>query len=500
MLTPEQWNEVGKQARQIYSDLELEIIQEIAERIANVGYANTVVINDALIAQEMGMLYENIIDLVAKYNDASVNEIEEIFERAGVKSLSFDDRVYKEAGLKPMPMKQSKSMLQLLQATAVKTQGSLENLVMTTASTGQRVFYDAMNKAYLEVSTGVKSYSTAIIDAIEMVSKAGASVVYPSGYRTSVENACRMNIVTAVNQTCGKLQLMRADEMEWDLMELTAHPGARPSHSEWQGRIVSRSGKKGYLSFSDIGYGEVDGFKGVNCRHDWLPFYKGSSRTYSDKDLKELANESVTYNGKKISKYDASQIQRRMERQIRSDKKQLAGLQGVLKSNTDDLKLIENTKTQFARKTLFYNEHKSVLDEFLRQTENRKDDTRLYVGGYDKKISKKISGVTRIANRYNNSDIIGTVVNGVKITEIGEHIISRTYARGIKFEDIEDCLKNPLGYGTIKTDSKGRRSFAVIGEKVTVYVNPDTGKTATTHPTSSNKAKKLKEKKDEDIR
>ena len=159
MLTPEQWNEVGKQARQIYSDLELEIIQEIAERIANVGYANTVVINDALIAQEMGMLYENIIDLVAKYNDASVNEIEEIFERAGVKSLSFDDRVYKEAGLKPMPMKQSKSMLQLLQATAVKTQGSLENLVMTTASTGQRVFYDAMNKAYLEVSTGVMEES-----------------------------------------------------------------------------------------------------------------------------------------------------------------------------------------------------------------------------------------------------------------------------------------------------------------------------------------------------
>lgn len=223
MLTPEQWNEVGKQAKQIYSDLELEIIQEIAERIANMGYANTVVINDVLIAQEMGMLYQDIINLVASYNDASVSQIQEIFETAGVKSLNFDDNIYKEAGLKPIPIKQSKSMLQLLQATAIKTNANLNNLVMTTANTSQTTFYSMMNKAYLEVSTGVKSYAAAIIDAIDEVSKNSINVEYPSGYKTSIENACRMNIVTSVNQTCGKLQEMRADEMGWDLMEITAH-------------------------------------------------------------------------------------------------------------------------------------------------------------------------------------------------------------------------------------------------------------------------------------
>ena len=214
--------------------------------------------------------------------------------------------------------------------------------------------------------------------------------------------------------------------------------------------------------------------------------------------LDEYKNQKVTYNGKEMSLYEANQIQRKLERQIRNDKKQLAGLQGVLNSNTDDLKLLEDTKTKFAKKTLFHNEHKSVLDEFLKQTNNRKDNTRLAVGGYDKIISKQTSSVTKIANKYNNSKIIGTVVNGVKITEIGEHIISRTYARSINFEDIEDCLKNPLEYGKIRIDNKGRRSFAVVGEKVTIYVNPDTGKTATAHPTSSNKAKKLKEKKNED--
>lgn len=234
MLTPKQWEEIGKQAEQIYNQLELEIIQEIAERIANVGYANTVVRNDIIIGQEMGLMYEDIINMVANYNETSTTQIREIFEKAGIKSLEYDDTIYKEAGLKPIPLKQSKSMWQLLEATAKKTNNNLSNLVMTTATNSQTQFYNAMNKAYMEVSTGVKSYTQSIIDTIKEVSKQGEYITYPSGVKRSIESATRMNIVTSINQTCGKLQLMRVEELEWDLMEITAHAGARPSHTKWQ--------------------------------------------------------------------------------------------------------------------------------------------------------------------------------------------------------------------------------------------------------------------------
>ena len=140
-----------------------------------------------------------------------------------------------------------------------------------------------MNKAYMEVTTGVKSYSQAITDSIKEVSKQGATIQYKNR-EIKVESAVRMNIMTSVNQTCGVLQRMRAEEMGWDLMEITAHSGARPEHAEWQGKIVSLSGKDGYLSLKDIGYGEVTGFKGVNCRHDWYPYFEGSSKTYSNEE------------------------------------------------------------------------------------------------------------------------------------------------------------------------------------------------------------------------
>jgi len=240
MLTPEQWEEIGKQAEGLYNQLELEIIEEIAERIANVGYANTVVINNTKIAQEMGIMYQDIIRLVAKQNEMTENKIKEIFEKAGIKSLKYDDKIYKEVGLKTIPIRQSKSMWQLLETTAKKTSNNLSNLAMTTAETSQTTFYNAINKANMEVSTGVKSYTQSIIDTIKEISNKGAHIKYPSGRKLSLETAIRMNIVTGINQTCGKMQLMRAEELEWDLMELTAHIGARPTHASWQGKIVSR--------------------------------------------------------------------------------------------------------------------------------------------------------------------------------------------------------------------------------------------------------------------
>lgn len=479
MLTPEQWNEIGKQAEIIYSQLELEIIQEIAERIANVGYANTVVLNDIAIAQEMGLMYEDIIKLVAEYNESSLRKVKSIFENAGIKSLDYDDNIYKLAGLSPIPLKQSKAMWELLEATALKTNNNLKNLVMTTASSTQTQFYNAMNNAYMEVSTGVKSYSQSIIDLIKTLSQEGSYIYYPSGRRMSLESAVRMNIVTSVNQTCGKLQEMRADEMNWDLMEITAHSGARPEHAEWQGKIVSRSGKnKKYLTLENIGYGEVTGFKGVNCRHDWMPFYEGSTKTYTDKELEELKNQTVVYNGKTFSKYEASQIQRRMERQIRQDKKDIAGLQGILTSKTANNKLIEEARKDFAKKSLIYKNHQSQLISLTNQINSKIDNTRLITSNrFNKNVSIQIANVTKLANKFNNSDIVGTKVNNTIISKIGEHVISQSYAREISVENIRDTLNNPVKFGIIRKD----KSQQIKGETCTVVINTETGKLITTY-------------------
>ena len=378
MLTEQDFIRIEKEANSIYNNLELQIIEEIATRIANFGYANTVVVNDIKIAQEMGVLYQDIVTLVAKYNNTSYKEVNRIFTEASETSLNYDDKIYKEAGIDPKPLSQSESIKQTMNATIERTAGNLQNLCMTTANTAQTQFYNAINSAYMFTSTGVKSYTQAILDEIKNISKQGAIIQYPSGARRSVESAVRTNIVTAINQNCGKLQELRADEMNWDLMEITAHSGARPEHARWQGKIVSRSGQIGYLSLRDIGYGEATGFKGINCRHDWYPYYKGSTRTYTQKELNKWKNEKVEYNGKKISKYEATQKQRYFERKIRQDKKILKAQQAILTSNNKDID-IEQVQNEIRNIKATQKDHNAQLNDFLKQTGLNKDNSRLVI-------------------------------------------------------------------------------------------------------------------------
>ena len=378
MLTEQDFINIEKQASALYESLELEIIEEIAIRIANFGYANTVVLNDIQIAQEMGILYQDIVRLVAEYNNTTYENVNQIFYEAGEKTLNFDDEIYKEAGLNPIPLKQDESIKQIMNATINRTTGNLQNLCMTTANTAQTQFYNAINNAYLYTSTGVKSYTQAIIDEITNIGQQGALIQYPSGRTMSIESAIRMNIVTSVNQNCGKIQEARANEVGWDLMEISAHSGARPSHAEWQGKIVSLSGKAGYLTKADIGYGEATGFKGINCHHEWHPYYKGSSRTYSSAQLKDWKKEKVEYNGQKMSVYDATQKQRAFERQIRQDKKDLKAQQAILTSNNKDID-IEQVKNEIRNIKATQKDHNAQLNDFLKQTGFNKDNSRLVI-------------------------------------------------------------------------------------------------------------------------
>ena len=81
MLTEQDFIKIEKQAIGIYQDLELQIIEEIATRIANFGYANTVVLNDIKIAKEMGFLYQDIVRLVAEYNNTVLRKLTAYFTK-----------------------------------------------------------------------------------------------------------------------------------------------------------------------------------------------------------------------------------------------------------------------------------------------------------------------------------------------------------------------------------------------------------------------------------
>ena len=93
--------------------------------------------------------------------------------------------------------------------------------------------------------------------------------------------------------------------------------------------------------------------------------------------------------------------------------------------------------------------------------------------------------------------LIGLKSHGLQIQEISEHIVERISERNVEVESILDAFMNPLDIKPVKYDLEGRPSVVLVGEKATIAINPETGRLATTYPTHSKLAAKLKKKKEE---
>jgi hypothetical protein len=208
----------------------------------------------------------------------------------------------------------------------------MRNLTQTTVLTAQQAFVQAADMAFLQVSSGAMSYDQAIRAAVGNVGASGLEVMYPSGRRDKLDVAMRRTVLTGVGQAAGQLQWARADEMGADLVQTSAHIGARPSHQLWQGRIFSRSGTHPlYPPFvAETGWGTVTGLGGANCRHSYFPFFEGLSENAYDEAMREhLANESVDYRGRQLTAYEATQVQRGLERKIREWKRRALTLEAA---------------------------------------------------------------------------------------------------------------------------------------------------------------------------
>lgn len=389
MLSPDYLDHLTDDIIELYEQLNISITRDIARRIVKTGLITDSANYQALKLQEAGRLYADILKQIGQITGKGEAEIKRLFTNASVESLKFDDAIYKSAGLNPLPIKQSPAMLQMLLAGLSKTKRIINNLTLTTANASQTAYIGACDAAYMQVSSGAFDYVTAIRNAIKSAADSGAEILYPTGHSDKIDVAIRRSVLTGVAQTTGVLGVARAQDMDCDLMEITAHAGARPSHAKWQGKIVSLSGRKGYLSKADIGYGDGNGFKGWNCRHDWHPYFEGiSTPAYDSDELKKLDEPAFEYEGKKYTTYEATQVQREFERRIRATKRELAGLDEAIKA-TDDEMLKAGLKEDFSAGSVKLKTQENKMREFLDASSMLEDKARTQVLGFGRSESQK---------------------------------------------------------------------------------------------------------------
>ena len=194
----------------------------------------------------------------------------------------------------------------------------------------------ALDNAVMQIQSGAISYNQAIKTAVKQLADSGLRVVdYESGHRDQIDVAARRAVMTGVNQICAKYTEQSAQYLETPYFEVSAHAGARDkpgpspwsSHKDWQGKVYSIRAGDIYPSIYDVcGLGAVDGLEGANCRHRRNVWVEGvSERTYTDEQLAHIDDDlGCDFDGKKYTAYEATQMQRRVEREARKLKREKA--------------------------------------------------------------------------------------------------------------------------------------------------------------------------------
>lgn len=386
MLSPDYLLRVSEGGEAIAETLHNEIIKKMVERIsARLDRGDDYILTaydkwQIEVLQDAGYLREDIVKELSKHTGLMQNEISEAMVDAGVKSLESDAEIYRAAGLSPSPLEQSPYLTRLMQRNYEATMGEWLNFTGTTADACQQSFIKACDTAYTMVSSGAVGYSEAFRDAINTIIESGATVTYPSGHTDTIETATLRCIRTGVSQATAQITDARMDEMDWDIILVSSHLGARMTggkdftdHYWWQGKFYSKSGKdKRFPPFSVCGEGNVQGIHGANCRHSHGPG-DGEFNPYEHYDSEENHKE-----------YELQQRQRLMERRIRESKRECIGLkQGVDSAKTDASKAL--LQKDYEKASAKLQKRNEAYNQFCEENDLKKLNERITIAQWDRK-------------------------------------------------------------------------------------------------------------------
>lgn len=346
-FTPEILDAMPEELAELYRGLELTLISRICQQLTT-GKINETTIQNIRILRSHGISLNDIERTITEVTGIGRQKLEALFDDVvKLNQVFYSELIDKAKVTLPDYIVSAKE----IEAIKVQTLNEFTNLTLSMGFMlyveGRQVlmppgeaYQKALDKAAIEVESGVFSYEAAIKKAVKELSDSGIKTVkYDSGHIDHIDVAVRRAVMTGVSQICDKYTEQSAEYLGTDYFEVSAHMGARDvpgvspwsSHKEWQGKVYSvRTGDKYPNIYAVCGLGEVDGLEGANCRHRRWAFVEGvSERTYTDEQLNNIDKPPFKYQGREYTTYQATQKQRQIERTVRRLKRQQAALKAA---------------------------------------------------------------------------------------------------------------------------------------------------------------------------
>lgn len=333
-ITPEYLDAAPEPIAIAMRELEKDILREICSRFKLTGELNEVAMNDIRALRAQGLDMETIEKMIAKHSKETLPQVQEALDRV----VEYNQKYYNELASKasiaePLFWMTAADIAQIQSQTLDGYRNITRSLGFALQTNGKVTFQSiakayqaALDKAEVKMQSGAFTLQQSLEDAVRELADSGIYTIdYATGHRDRADVAARRAIFTGLNQLTSKYTETAAETLETDLYEITAHRGARDkgtgwkNHKAWQGKVYStKDGSKYPNIYKVCGLGAVDGLEGANCRHHRHAFLEGvSERVYTDDELANIDPPPVEFEGRTYSAYEATQMQRKIERTVR---------------------------------------------------------------------------------------------------------------------------------------------------------------------------------------
>lgn len=343
-FAPEVLDALPEELAELYRSLESQLLDEICSRLNLADQLNEVTVQAMRTLRAHGISQQEIERAIQQTTRTGEERLNKLFDDVVERNQQYYTELIELADVT-----EPENLLGAADIDAIRRQ-TLDEFKNLTASMAflvdngrtllppARAYQWALDNAVLQVQSGAISYNQAIRYAVKQLADSGIRVAtYESGHRDQIDVAVRRAVMTGVNQLCQQYSQQSMDYLETDLVEVSAHIGARntgagpANHESWQGKCYRwsekpRASRGNYPDFVETtGYGTGPGLGGWNCKHHFYPYVEGVMEpTYSKSDLDAMKgeNRTFTFEGKQYDGYTATQKQRQIERTVRKLKRE----------------------------------------------------------------------------------------------------------------------------------------------------------------------------------
>lgn len=318
-----------------------------------------------------GGTYNEIAKELAKVSGKNVQDIYKIFEEVAKDNKQFAKQFYKYRNIDYIPYKKDIALQNMVRSLASITADMYKNISNTsvigfiqdgTFKQLQQVYQDTIDKAILSISQGKQDFYSSMRQTLKELGGSGL-VQYESGRTRRLDSAVRMNILDGMRALNNETSRRFGEEYNADGIEISVHSNPAVDHQDIQGRQFSIEEydklESGEIA-TDYQGNKYDGadkrhIGEFNCYHKIFSIVLGVSKPeYTEKQLKEIQEKNeqgFDFEGKHYTNYQGTQLQRRIETEIRRQK----DTQILARASGDD-ELVEQSQNKIRLLTSKYND------------------------------------------------------------------------------------------------------------------------------------------------